>query len=476
MNNSPTILFLLGNRDLQIRAEHAPHPVIERYFITQNDGEDLVINKAQDAGFRFNEAAQNTLQAYPEISPSVVFPMIQATLDHLAFTEPRLIFVASQQQPAHHQDTYSFAAFAARYYADRGYATDVRIFKQNPNDFGGLVEYFTELFEQIDAKPGQFYLSNSGGTPNMRAASHFSGVFRGFTYLHVNSFSQQIVESTFQRQEQLILRQIIESKLEMYDYEGIALLPVSESIREVCRTATNFYNLNTPYITEETGYEARALRGLELIYQNLLVCYRKGAFAETVQRIVRIEEAVGQLLLFRLLQQHGLLDAEEQILSSQSKLNGESIPFERVLSDRNEKAALVSLHFHHALGFDLQDGGQVVPVFRFQHQRPVPLQAVVGGRPFYYFLFRSLGQHNEIWDFWQHLNSDYAPHNNRLAYLRNFSLAGHGFSGVSRQDIDELTGKFELFTNHLLEQLEQLAGRRLHSIFELFNQQIRDQL
>jgi hypothetical protein len=466
-----SILFLLGNRDLQIKANHQPHALIEKYFIAQNDGEDLVINKAYNAGFRFDEAAQAVLNAYKELKTEVSFPMITATLKHLKLSKPRLLFCASRQSPPHSQDSYPFAEFAALFFSEQGFETQVCLFPQNPNDFAGLVEYFAMLFMELGRTGGAIYVSNSGGTPNMRAASHFAGMFRGFTYVHVNSFSMEVTESTYRKQEEMVLREIIRTMLYEYDYEGIARLPVSENTKEFCRRAIDLYNLNTPYITEETTYEKRAVRALELMYSNLMVCYRKGAFVETIQRIFRIEEAIGQLLFYRLLDAVGLVDDQDQIKSSQPKYIDKSIPFTQLLSDRNEKAALVNQHFSSALQFDTWQG-DLVAYFKFYHANPVPLQAVVAGKPFYYFLFRSLNLHADIYDFWQRPNQDYDQYNNPLAELRNQSLAGHGFLGVGRNDLERVTGHFSIFSEQLKNQLSVLAGRPIEHLFEQCNRDI----
>ena len=107
---SPTLIFLLGNRDLQIKQENSGHELIRQYFIQHNDGEDYVINKNKGAGFSFWEASQEVFEHIEHLQQDLIFPMIQGVIDHLELDNPRLVFCGSEQKPTpHFQDSFYFA-------------------------------------------------------------------------------------------------------------------------------------------------------------------------------------------------------------------------------------------------------------------------------------------------------------------------------------------------------------------------------
>jgi len=231
-----TIYFLLGNRDVQIKKDYLKYElsnkalaIIDKYFTSNSDGVDLVIKKIKGADFTFLEASEISLLAYEHLKDIFVFPMIEATLKYVKAEEKSLIFCSSKQVIPHYQDSYNFALIAQRYYTEKGISCNTSIFECDPNNFECLVNFFTTEFLKYSVSTSKFYVSNSGGTPNMRSASHFAGVFKGFEYISINSDTQEASSHTFKKQEDLILKQIIEKMLDVYDYAGILDLPIKNN-------------------------------------------------------------------------------------------------------------------------------------------------------------------------------------------------------------------------------------------------------
>lgn len=470
MQTKQTILFLIGNRDLQIKKDHSlnANPIINAFFTRQNDGHDFTIKKMEDERFSFIEASEQVLANYETLKSAVTFPMIEDTLHNLRLEKPQLVFCGTCQQPKpYHQDTRDFVLFAAKFFTEKGYDCKTELMPVNPNEFGLVTEYYADIFANITQTGNQLYISNSGGTPTMRAASHFAGIFKGYKYVHIISSKKDGVMTktyhfeTFQKQEQIILTEIIHSKLQMYDYEGILLLPsISDEIRKLCYEALDIYNLKKG-IDLNGNYEGKAIDALNVIVSNMLVCFHKGGYTDTIQRIFRIEEQIGQLLLFRWLKSEGFTDSNNNIVFKR-----EPKPFESFIKGR-AKIDLLKNHYPHLIsGFGKEA--------HFRNFPTAPLEAIAAGKNFFFFLFRSLNLHQEMYDFWAVSNGNYSRELNPLGNLRNNSMLGHGFRGVGEQDLADALGKpFEIFQQDLKHLMERYLGIFIFNIFDNINQDIK---
>lgn len=476
-----TIIFLLGNRDLQLDAAFSEENSSEvaLYFEAQNDGDDWVVRKRKDnQQVSFWEASKHIWEDYMTFSTHLKFPMIEESLSYLEVSrDVHLVFCTSHQSPPHDQDSYFFGETAACFFKEQGFSTSSDYFSCNPNDFEALVRYFSDLFIGEKEKCERLVISNSGGTPNMRAASHFAGIFRGFEYLHVNSFSRQVVSSTFQKQEELILKEIIESKLKVFDYEGILLLPsIDEKVRQLCIEGRDTYNLKTDYITKHKNYEERALAAIELIYSNMVVCYEKGAYADAIGRIQRLEEGIGQLLFYRLLDGEKLIWNNSKVIRIDSK--GEEKKdktFEDFIKIPRNKMKIVIDRFPETLELRTNYNHSESSYY-FKNWESVPLLAVAGGKNFYYFLFKSLGIHVDLYSYFEVPNGNFHKTNNPLANLRNHSIVGHGFKGVSEADLENVVGEFNVFSKEIHDLIENTLSYGLKNVFLKLNLQIKKQL
>ena len=464
-----TIIFLLGNRDVQIRNGHPlmKHEVVKKYFIPHNDGEDLIIKKTFDDWFTFEEASADAWQHFDSLREAFRFPLIEASLAALPEKPQKLIFCGTRQQPyPHRQDTWAFAEIATYWYEAEGYETEASFIPVNPNSFEHLTSHFTELFQSYAQASKGLIISNSGGTPNMRAASHFAGIFKGYRFMQV--LNGQVATLDFQKQEARILDEIIQRKLHMYDYEGILSLPgLSAEVRKLSKEAIDWYNLSTDLITSQQGYEAQARQAILLIYSNMLVCFRKGGYADAIGRIFRLEEAIGQLLLFNYLTEEGFMTPQgEVLLSHTSDHSPEKLPYKLFLSDRNRKEQF----FTHNYPQLFQGDRNGFPIFK---QTLTPLRAILNSKNLYFFLFKHVNRYPNVYGLFEKINGQYHRDHNPLANLRNHSMLGHGYKGVSKGDLEAVLGSFDHFIKDLQEAVELEVDLQLVNLFEAQNKKIQ---
>jgi len=499
------LICLLGNRDLQIHKDFAddPHPVIARYFVSHNDSPHLIINKAQrnHSEYTFLEAAQDVLDHYDELKDKVVFPMIDASIAHLEEKPTHLVFTTSKQTRIHHQDSYIFAEFASKLYQSRGYHIHIDLCTGNPTEMEPMLPYYNQLFDKWDKSDQKVIITNSGGTPTMRSASHFAGLFRGFQFIHViNSraedrrpFGEKVVSSTYQQQELRILCELILRNLQTYDYQGIINLlqpyiypsrkphlPMMDKllrVNTISLNALNTYSLNTDLVDPSRPYRVRGVEAMELIYSNMIACFSKGAYADVIGRITRLEEAIGQYLMYRWMAKNGWLASDDSVITIKGKKK-KKISFDKFLADKTAKIHLIEDKASNALiELNARKTKKDKPVWVFKHKPATAKKYsrvgdTAGGKYLFFFLFKSLGIHRELYDFLEKLNSGYNYQDNPLADLRNHSILGHGHNGVSKEDLERITGDFKQFCFQLSQLLEPVLGRPICNYFQQQNEQI----
>ena len=318
----------------------------------------------------------------------------------------------------------------------------------------------------------------------MRSASHFAGVFKGYTYIHINSFDKEVTQKTFKEQEAIILKKIIEQQLDVYDYQGISLLPsLSQEIQALCQKGINYYNLETSYIDLSASYEEKAVPAMQLIYSNMIACYKRGGYSDVVGRIFRMEEAIGQLLFYRWLKREGKIQKEGIIVLKDIKKRGYknlefAVSFESVIEKKPFKEIILEEYPHSVWVFyENIEKGRTEIVFKHKNQKEVPITVVANGKNYYYFLFRSLQLHKEIYDFWEKINDFYPHPKNPLNLLRNQSILGHGMEGVSKEDLERvILQPFEEFTQELEHLMKIHAQVELKNLFDEINTEILENL
>lgn len=303
------LIFLVGNRDVQIPASFRDD--LKGKYLSHldhnNDGtsDNLIIKKSRDAQ-PFLETSRIFYEDRVVLKPYLTFPMLDQTLRQMS-ERPNIIFItASKQQPLHSQDTTYFAQLIKWYLKTEGYESELRPFHHNPNDLPGMVEFYTALYDEIDQQFEHTVVSNSGGTPTMRSASHFAGLFRGFDYITINA-ADAVNLRPFATQEKLILLQIVEQMLAVFNYEGVNQLPtISEDVKALAsyakaRSALNFKLAKKhlePYLDNalfrklhDTVEDRRSLRGKEReMYLSAKIKFRQQNYADYLWRLFTIQE------------------------------------------------------------------------------------------------------------------------------------------------------------------------------------------
>lgn len=500
-----TIMFcLLGNRDLQIKSGIA-HPVVQKYFVPlNNDSPLLIIDKSYKAPFKFIEGAQETLDHFESLKEHVMFPMIEASLAHLGEKPDVLVFSTSKQNPIYAQDCYALAEFAERLYSEKGFETHVALCVSKPTHMEPMLEYYSALFDQWDQPDHRIIVSNSGGTPTMRAASHFAALFKGFQFIHVinsqsqetDSFQEQVVTSTYQQQEMRILRELIFRNLQTYDYQGIInllqtyarpgryqhmeMMMTLQQVYDISCHALNTYNLHTDLVDPSKPYRTRGVEALELIYSNMIACFYQGAYADVIGRIFRLEEAIGQVLMYQWMDAQGLITEDDKVMG-QTDREGNRLSFDAFLADRFAKSDIIERFAAEALidvANNRRGGPRTVKAFKYiVGGQPSEVRGgIINGKNLFFFLFKSLGEHIELYQLWDQLNGGYDLKQNPLAKLRNHSVLGHGHKGVSQQELENITGNFDEFCQQLSHLLVPALDRPIRNYFDQQNQRIREWL
>lgn len=467
-----TIVITLGNRDLQLKKDAAVSLDHKDWFTRNNDGEEYQISKNLNEKSFLEITRELWENHYEQYKNHFSFPMIQKTLD---YTQARadtakIIFSTSWQEPQpHKQDCAYVARIAEKYFTEKGYDCSCDFFKCSPIDFRPLVNYYFQLFRKL---PPGAYISTSGGTPDMRAATYFAGMFKNFHLLTIkaqNDSSGEVSFDSFKEQEYLVLKEIVEKMLNVYDYEGIRNLPVNDKVKNYCTEALELYNLSKG-ITYTGNYETRAAQAIDLLVDNARICFIQGRYAETIGRLFRIEESVWHLLFYRFLHDKNLICNSDKVSWQDSKGKNKKEKFERLLKNEETKRCFLECHFNEL--FELKKNGELY----FKKFPNVPFRS---GKNFYYYFFKSISQNpfEKICSFFEKVNknengipfTDGSIINN----IRNKSYLGHGFQGVTKQDIEQLCGNFDHFLKDLRNVLRE-EGIQVpeNNYFQNFNQKI----
>lgn len=249
MNNA--LILLLGNRDVQVvtsQLDLLPSN-IANHLVRNNDSAEgtYVIDKSSQSGATFFQLSQLIASQLEEVYQWLDFPLLNATLAELnqeGQAVQHVYLTTSAQSPPHPQDGSFFAEILLHPLTQLGYACSLRLCDRNPTDFAAMTDFYDRLFSEVEQAHDRVFVSNSGGTPAMRSASHFAGIFRGFQYITISS-SNRANLNTFARQERMILHKIVRSMLERYDYQGLLQLPIqNETIKQLARYAQARIALN----------------------------------------------------------------------------------------------------------------------------------------------------------------------------------------------------------------------------------------
>ncbi len=220
------ILFItIGTRDLQLPPQVQIEVQLFEHFEAGNvdTGKNHVVKRND-----FLRHTQAILEAYDQLKDRVVFPMVEKSIELAGENIQEIVLISTCQDPNDVQDTYFLGQFIQRRLHEKGFVVHEQPIIFPPIDFEQLVEFFTNLYERFIGY--QIFFGNSGGTPDMRAASHFAGMFRNIQFITLQARTGQANMRNFDRQERLVLLHTIEKMLENFDYAGITQLPLSNNI------------------------------------------------------------------------------------------------------------------------------------------------------------------------------------------------------------------------------------------------------
>ena len=234
-----TIICTIGNRDLQFDVNKNTGDLSE-YLIKNNDAPEYLIIKKSD--YNLYELTERIYHNYDHYREIVAFPLIEKALANIHGNSKRLVLITTNQNPSDKQDTYFIALTAQKYFQEKGYNSEINIIDFNPTDFNKLFTLFSNIFDNYTND--ELFCANSGGTPQMKTASEFAGIFRNIQYITINARSETSL-SNFKNQERIVLKHTIERMLEVFAYEGVALLPViPECVKNLCEIALALLSLD----------------------------------------------------------------------------------------------------------------------------------------------------------------------------------------------------------------------------------------
>ena len=226
------VLFLtLGNRDLQLPPSAKIERAIYDHFDTGNiDTQDNNIIKKSDK--KFIEHSRLIWENYEDCFSEVTFPMVDKSIELAGDDLQEIVIITTKQSPLDPQDCHYIALFLKKVLESKNYVVNYEPITFPPIDLGELVEFFNTLYEKYSG--WSIYFGNSGGTPDMRAASHMSAMFKGVEFITLKSPNRGKEQdrvskiNNFKKQEHLVLQHIVEKMLLNYDYAGILQLPLQD--------------------------------------------------------------------------------------------------------------------------------------------------------------------------------------------------------------------------------------------------------
>lgn len=218
------VLFItIGNRDLQLPPSAKIERSIGQFFEEGNKdvGENEVIKKRD-----FISCSEHAWESYDQLSGEVVFPMIQKSIDLVGEGLNEIVLVTTKQDPLDAQDCHYIALFVQKWLTERKYTVKYRPITFPPVDLGQLLDFFTTCYNEYEG--WDIFFGNSGGTPDMRTASHMAGMFKGIEFITFQAREQTSHTRNFIKQERLVLSHIVNRMLDNYDYSGIQQLPLQD--------------------------------------------------------------------------------------------------------------------------------------------------------------------------------------------------------------------------------------------------------
>lgn len=294
------VLFLsLGNRDLQLPQDaKISIDTFSTHFEGGNidTGGNFVLKKTDK---QFLEHSEAVFKLYPQLAASVCFPMLEATLNEVGTDLAQIVLLTTAQQPLDTQDCHFIALFLEKWLSEKGYSVTYRPISFPPVDLEKLMDFYSNLYDEF--AEFKIYFGNSGGTPDMRAATHMAGMFRGIHFVTIQARDKTSTVKNFAQQEQTVLKHIVAKMLSSFDYGGILNLPLGnlqiEKLAQYALARLQLDHGTVRSLHQELGYSELYLKEqLEILdleqemVQSARIKLHQKAYADYLWRLFTISD------------------------------------------------------------------------------------------------------------------------------------------------------------------------------------------
>ena len=346
------MVMFLGNRDIQVHKKDKSElkDKFAQYLTLNNDDKDYyIINKSSKEN-TFLDNSAHYLNHWNELKHVLQFVFLDRSIEIVKDKQRgdevdiTVYIITTNQTNPHPQDCVHVAEMLARKLEGLGMKYEKRLIEFNPGKLGELIKHTNQVYDEIEsAEYDHVFVSNSGGTPNMRTASHFAGLFKGYDYITISASSDRNAQ-TFIKQEKEVLRNTLNKLLTHFNYTGILDLPFkNKRINRLCRyahyrkflafeEARREINGHTKdefcailYNDLETIRSNRRLLEKEMYFSAKIV-WRNGAFSDYLWRISTLYDNI----LLKYMDEHFNMDFNIVIKKS---YRGQENKWERFLDD-----------------------------------------------------------------------------------------------------------------------------------------------
>lgn len=293
------LLLTLGNRDLQLLpGQMVQAQLLNTHFESGNiDTQQNFVIKKSDS--KFFEHSQAIWEHYDDLQGAVDFPMVKKTIAEVGSKPDEIVLITTSQNPPDRQDCHFVALFLKRHLTEQGFQVSYTPITFPPVNLAELMDFFSNLYNRYANQ--QIYFGNSGGTPDMRAATHMAGMFRKIQFLTIQARDQSNTAQNFLKQERTVLKHIVSKMLDNFDYAGILKLPLDEpQIAALAQYALARIHLDfqqAQELSQKLGIVALQLpteqthRDLEIeMFQSARIKLRQEAYADFLWRLFTISE------------------------------------------------------------------------------------------------------------------------------------------------------------------------------------------
>lgn len=439
---SVVLLANVGNSDLEINPK------------------DLLPKNSDNKNLSSRELGEEVLMNYDKYRDHIQLPLISPTIDYIAKHEKInlmdikiYLFASDQKQDMTHpiewqKDTISVAKVIQKYLTDRGIpqkSIKICTIKGNPADYTNALEFHSKELKEIREKEGidsHYYMEVSGGTPAMTAMLILMGteVFgQRVSSLYLDRSSKEphrinISQELFARKT----RELLRNQIELYAYtvalntfnENAKLIVYDERNRNLIKRLLGYADrrlafdyerarkeLEEAYAIGDIQSQIRRWRNELLDEDNAIIIaelistakikLKIGEYADFTQRLFRFQEAIFRYMADEMGVQYG---KDEQYLSDTWRSSNPELDEYLQKYNRNQKGELT------------EQPTEVVTKNRSLNR--YSLGAIVE-----YFV-----THDPKWEYLQP-TLDQLFQLSSVADLRNKGIAGHGFEGISEEDI-----------------------------------------